>query len=102
VDDLAGAAVYLMQNYSSDQIVNVGTGSEISIRDLALTIQRVVGFEGRLVHDLSKPDGTPRKLLDVSRLRALGWKSSISLEEGIRQTYEWYLQSAPVPTSYVT
>jgi GDP-L-fucose synthase len=98
VDDLADAAVYLMRNYSSGEIVNVGTGSEISIRDLALTIQRVVGFEGRLVHDISKPDGTPRKLLDVSRLRALGWHSSIPIEEGIRQTYEWYLQSAPVPT----
>ena len=96
VDDLAGAAVYLMRNYSSDQIVNVGTGSEISIRDLARTIQHVVGYKGRLVHDTSKPDGTPRKVLDVSRLNALGWHSSIPLEEGIRQTYEWYLRSAHV------
>ena len=96
VDDLASAAVYLMRNYSSDQIVNVGTGSEISIRDLARTIQHVVGYQGRVVHDTSKPDGTPRKLLDVSRLNALGWHSSISLEEGIRQTYEWYLRSAHV------
>jgi GDP-L-fucose synthase len=96
VDDLAGAAVYLMETYSSGEIVNVGTGSEISIRDLALTIQRVVGFAGRVVYDTSKPDGTPRKLLDVSRLRGLGWQSSIPIEEGIRQTYEWYLQSAHV------
>ena len=96
VDDLAGAAVYLMRNYSSDQIVNVGTGSEISIRDLARTIQHVVGYKGRLVHHTSKPDGTPRKVLDVSRLNALGWHSSIPLEEGIRQTYEWYLRSAHV------
>ena len=96
VDDLAGAAVYLMRNYSSDQIVNVGTGSEISIRDLARTIQHVVGYKGRVVHDTSKPHGTPRKLLDVSRLNALGWHSSIPLEEGIRQTYEWYLRSAHV------
>lgn len=96
VDDLASAAVYLMRNYSSDQIVNVGTGGEISIRDLARTIQHVVGYQGRVVHDTSKPDGTPRKLLDVSRLNALGWHSSISLEEGIRQTYEWYLRSAHV------
>ena len=96
VDDLASAAVYLMRNYSSDQIVNVGAGSEISIRDLARTIQHVVGYKGRVVHDTSKPDGTPRKLLDVSRLNALGWHSSIPLEEGIRQTYEWYLRSAHV------
>ena len=96
VDDLASAAVHLMRNYSSDQIVNVGAGSEISIRDLARTIQHVVGYKGRVVHDTSKPDGTPRKLLDVSRLNALGWHSSIPLEEGIRQTYEWYLRSGHV------
>ena len=96
VDDLASAAVHLMRNYSYDQIVNVGAGSEISIRDLARTIQHVVGYKGRVVHDTSKPDGTPRKLLDVSRLNALGWHSSIPLEEGIRQTYEWYLRSAHV------
>jgi GDP-L-fucose synthase len=97
VDDLAGAAVYLMKNYSSGEIVNVGTGSDIAIGDLARIVQRVVGFEGSLVYDSSKPDGTPRKLLDVSRLRALGWHSRIPIEEGIRQTYEWYLQSAHVP-----
>ena len=93
VDDLADAAVYLMRNYSAPEIVNVGTGEEITIKDLAVIIKRVVGFEGQIVHDTSKPDGMPRKLLDVSRLNALGWKASIPLEEGIRQTYQWYLQS---------
>lgn len=98
VDDLADAAVYLMRNYSSGEIVNVGTGREITIRDLARIIQQAIGFEGRLVQDTSKPDGTPRKLLDVSRLSALGWQSSIPIEDGIRRTYEWYLQAAPVPS----
>ncbi|MEO8594987.1 MAG: GDP-L-fucose synthase [Candidatus Solibacter sp.] len=93
VDDLADAAVFLMRNYSSGDIVNVGTGQEITIRGVAEIIQRVIGFDGRLVNDTSKPDGTPRKLLDVSRLSALGWNARTPLEEGIRQTYEWYLQS---------
>jgi len=94
VDDMADAAVYLMLHYSAPEIVNVGTGEEISIGDLARVIQRVVGFEGRIVHDTSKPDGMPRKRLDVSRLNSLGWKARMPLEEGIRQTYQWYLQSA--------
>jgi GDP-L-fucose synthase len=93
VDDLADAAIFLMQAYSSDEIVNVGTGQEISIRDVAEIVRRVVGFEGRLVQDTSKPDGMPRKRLDVSRLNALGWQARTPIEEGIRQTYEWYLQS---------
>ena len=93
VDDLADAAVYLMRNYSSGDIVNVGTGVEISIRELAEIVRRAVGFEGRLVQDTSKPDGMPRKRLDVSRLHALGWQARIPIEEGIRQTYRWYLQS---------
>ncbi len=93
VDDLASAAVFLMREYSGAQIVNVGTGQEISIFDLATMVAEVVGFEGSIVRDTSKPDGTPRKLLDLTRLLALGWKPRIDLREGIRSTYQWYLKS---------
>jgi GDP-L-fucose synthase len=92
VDDLADAAVYLMERYSAPEAVNIGTGEDLSIRELAELICRIVGFHGTLVFDTSKPDGTPRKLLDVSRLRALGWRHRIPLEEGVRQTYRWYLE----------
>jgi GDP-L-fucose synthase len=92
VDDLADAALFLMLNYDSPEIINVGVGEDISIRQLAEIVRQVVGFEGDLVFDTSKPDGTPRKLLDISRLTALGWKAKISLCEGIKQTYGWYLQ----------
>jgi GDP-L-fucose synthase len=85
VDDLADAALFLMLNYNEEQHVNVGTGTDISIGDLAALVQKIIGFEGELRFDASKPDGTPRKLLDVSRLHGLGWKHSISLESGIRQ-----------------
>jgi GDP-L-fucose synthase len=91
VDDLAAACVFLMQNYDREEIINVGTGEEIAIRDLAGLIREVVGCEAALVFDKSKPDGTPRKLLDVSKLRNLGWRYSIGLEQGIRETYEWFL-----------
>jgi len=94
VDDLASAAVFLMRNYSSGEIVNVGSGDEVSIRDLALLIGEVTGYHGEIVHDLSKPDGTPRKLLDNSRLLSLGWKPAISLREGIADTYDWYTRHA--------
>lgn len=96
VDDLASAAVFLMRESSSVQLVNVGTGQEISIFDLAKMIAEVVGFTGQIVRDTSKPDGTPRKLLDVSRLLALGWRPRIELREGIRGTYEWYLRTLEV------
>lgn len=89
VDDMADAAVFLMQHYDSPEIINVGTGCDISIADLARLIARITGYRGRVVFDPSKPDGTPRKLLDVSRLSALGWTARIGLEEGLRQTYEW-------------
>jgi GDP-L-fucose synthase len=85
VDDLADACVHLMFEYAESQFINVGTGEELSIKDLALLIKKIVGFEGELVFDSSKPDGTPRKLLDVSRLHALGWKHKISLEQGLRE-----------------
>jgi GDP-L-fucose synthase len=93
VDDLAGATVFLMRNYSSADIINVGSGDEVSIAGLAQMIGEVVGYQGEIVHDLSKPDGTPRKLLDNSRLLALGWKPEISLIDGLANTYAWYRQS---------
>ena len=91
IDDLANAIVFLLNNYDSPETINVGVGEDISIRDLAELVARVVGYEGKLTQDTSKPDGTPRKLLDVSRLTNLGWKAQIPLEEGIRETYDWYL-----------
>ncbi|MDD5035699.1 MAG: GDP-L-fucose synthase [Methylococcaceae bacterium] len=92
VDDMAEAAVFLMENYSGEQIVNVGVGEDVSIRELAEFVREAVGFEGELVFDASKPDGTPRKLLDVSYLHSLGWKAKVSLPEGIRSTYAWFLE----------
>jgi GDP-L-fucose synthase len=97
VDDLASAAVFLMQNYSGAGPVNVGTGEEVSISALALLVAEAVGFGGRVEHDTSKPDGTPRKLLDISRLLALGWKPGISLREGLKTTYDWYLKNDTQP-----
>ena len=93
VDDLADALIYLMKTYDDVDFVNVGTGQEISIKELALTIQAVVGFEGELVFDTSKPNGTPRKLLDVSRLNSLGWQAQTDLKTGIEKTYAWYLEN---------
>ncbi|BBL74483.1 GDP-L-fucose synthase family protein [Methylomagnum ishizawai] len=94
VDDLAEAVVFLMENYSDPGIVNIGTGEDLSIRELAGMIRAEVGFAGELRFDASKPDGTPRKLLDVSRLSALGWRAATPLAEGIRKTYRWYLGHA--------
>ncbi len=91
-DDLADAALFLMKNYNDPGIINVGTGEDVTIRELAGLIGEIAGYRGRLVFDQSKPDGTPRKLLDVRRLNALGWKARIPLREGIRRTYEWYLE----------
>ena len=91
VDDLASAVLHLLRVYDSPETMNVGTGVDVTIRDLAGTIADVVGYTGEVVWDSSKPDGTPRKLLDVSRLRALGWEPRIGLREGIASTYEWYL-----------
>ena len=97
VDDLADACLFLVRNYSGSEIINVGVGRDISIEDLAKVIRDVVGYEGTIVYDTSRPDGTPRKLLDVGRLHSLGWEASTSLESGIRQTYEWYLESRHHP-----
>jgi GDP-L-fucose synthase len=93
-DDLAGACVFLMENYSHREIgefVNIGTGSDITIKGLADLVAETVGFKGRIELDSTKPDGMPRKLLDVSKIKALGWQPKISLKDGIRKTYEWYV-----------
>ncbi len=87
-DDLADACIFLMNNYSDLQFVNIGVGDDISIFDLAHLIKNIVGFDGELIFDTTKPDGTPRKLMDVSKLHSLGWKHTIGLEQGIRRTYE--------------
>ncbi|PWT78545.1 MAG: GDP-fucose synthetase [Acidobacteria bacterium] len=91
VDDLASACLLLLKKYNSPEIINVGCGEDISIRELAELISGIVGFDGELAWDTTKPDGTPRKLLDVTQLRGLGWKPSIPLRQGITQTYEWFL-----------
>jgi len=91
VDDLASAAVFLMQSYEDPEVINVGAGDDISIRDLALMIGEIAGFKGRITFDSTKPDGMPRKLLDSSKMRALGWEPEISLRDGIRQTLDWYV-----------
>ncbi|HKP94108.1 MAG TPA: GDP-L-fucose synthase [Chthoniobacterales bacterium] len=93
VDDLAVACLFLLRNYDSPEIINVGCGQDISIRELAELICDVVGFEGGLAWDTTKPDGTPRKLLDVSKIHALGWKHQIRLREGIARTYAWFLEN---------
>ncbi|MBF2046958.1 MAG: GDP-L-fucose synthase [Elainella sp. C42_A2020_010] len=90
VDDLADALLFLMQHYNSAGFINVGTGEEISIKELALTIKAVVGYSGEIKFDPSKPDGTPRKLLDTSKINSLGWRAKTSLKEGIEKTYEWF------------
>jgi GDP-L-fucose synthase len=95
VDDLADALVVLMQRYSDEAPINVGCGSDVSIAELAALVGEVVGFSGKVTFDTSKPDGTPRKLLDVSKLGALGWAPKIGLKEGIAGTYRWYLEHAP-------
>lgn len=89
-DDLGRACVFLLENYNDEVAINVGVGKDISVRELAELIQKVVGFQGAIQWDSSKPDGTPRKLLDVSRVKALGWEPTIKLEDGIASTYKWY------------
>lgn len=92
VDDLADACLFLLEHYDGPQQVNVGTGTDVSIREVAETIAGIVGFEGETLWDTSKPDGTPQKLLDVSKLRSAGWTARISLQDGLRQAYEWFQQ----------
>jgi len=93
VEDLAEACRFLLENYNSPEIVNVGCGEDVSIRELAELVSEVVGFKGELAFDTSKPDGTPRKLLDISRIKSLGWAPKVSLQEGIARTYRWYLEN---------
>jgi len=93
VDDLADACYFMMQNYSGDSFLNCGTGEEIRIKDLALLIKDIVGYEGNIIQDTDKPDGTPRKLTDVSKLHSLGWKHSIGLKEGISRVYKEFSES---------
>jgi GDP-L-fucose synthase len=92
VDDLAAACLFLMEQYSDAEIVNVGSGQEISIADLAALVGRIIGFQGTVRYNSAMPDGTPRKLLDVAKLSALGWQSQITLEQGIASTYAWFLE----------
>lgn len=91
-DDLADACIYLMENYNEPNVINIGTGEDISIKDLALLIKQIIGFQGELAFDTTKPDGTPRKLMDVSKLHSQGWKHKVELEEGIKLAYQDFLQ----------
>jgi len=95
IEDLAEALVFLMENYDRPEIINVGTGEDVSIRELAEMVREVVGFSGNIKFDPSKPDGTPRKLLDVSKINSLGWHAGTPLKEGLMETYRWYLQNHP-------
>lgn len=95
VDDLADGLLVLLERYDEREIVNLGVGDDLTIKELAEKVMGVVGFNGSIRWDTSKPDGTPRKLLDVSKVRSLGWKSAISVEQGIALTYEWFLKNAP-------
>lgn len=92
-DDLADACLFLLRNHDSSEIVNIGCGEDLTIRELAETVCRVVGFQGELVFDTSKPDGTPRKLLDIGRIRAMGWSPKIPLDAGIKEAYDWFLEN---------
>ncbi|HKJ09329.1 MAG TPA: GDP-L-fucose synthase [Gammaproteobacteria bacterium] len=92
VDDCADACLFLMDHHQGSEIVNIGVGEDLPIAELAELVRRVVGFEGRIDYDTSKPDGTPRKLVDVTRINALGWQAGIALEDGIRDTYNWFLE----------
>jgi len=93
VDDMADACVFLMENYDGEETINIGTGEDLTIRELAEIIREIVGYEGEIIFDKTKPDGTPRKLLDVSKLKDLGWQYKIKLKEGIKLTYKWYINN---------
>jgi GDP-L-fucose synthase len=93
VDDMAAAVVFALENKLPDYLYNVGTGEDLTIKQLALTIQKIVGHKGEIIWDATKPDGTPRKLMDVSKMHTLGWKHQVNLEEGIQKTYDWFLEN---------
>lgn len=94
VDDMASATAFLTENYNSPEIINVGVGEDISIQDLAVLVQAITGFQGVIVNDLTKPDGTPRKLLDSTRVNRFGWKSQVELSAGISSTYKWFVEGS--------
>ena len=102
VDDMADACIYLMQKYDESDIVNIGVGEDVSIAELYALVKKVADFSGSIQYDNSKPDGTPRKLLDVSKIHALGWKAKISLEEGVRSTVAWYEEQDPAAKGIVS
>ena len=95
-DDLAEACLFLMENYSDAELVNIGTGVDVTIKELAETVRKIIGYDGEIRWDLSKPDGTPRKLMDVSKLHQLGWKHHIDLADGIRLAYQDFLANVEV------
>ena len=92
VDDLADAALFLMNNYNDEEIINIGTGKDISIADLSALISEIAGYDGKIVYDRTKPDGTPQKLLDITKIKKVGWEPKISLRDGLKKTYEWFVQ----------
>ena len=94
VDDMAAAVVFALENKLPDYLYNVGTGEDLTIKELATTIQKIIGHQGEIIWDVTKPDGTPRKLMDVSKMHALGWKHQVNLEKGIQMTYDWFLKNA--------
>jgi GDP-L-fucose synthase len=94
VDDMAAAVVFALENKLPDYLYNVGTGEDLTIKELATTIQKIIGHQGEIIWDATKPDGTPRKLMDVSKMHALGWKHQVNLEKGIEMTYDWFLENA--------
>ena len=93
VDDMAGAVVFALENQLTSNLYNIGTGKDVTIKELAETIQRVIGYQGQVIWDASKPDGTPRKLMDVSKMKAMGWQYSTELEDGVKNTYRWFLEN---------
>ena len=95
VDDMASALVFLMEHYSSPEIINIGFGADHTIREIAGLIQQIVGYQGKIIWDTSKPDGTPRRLLDTKKLADLGWKPKIDLVQGLTETYRWYKNNFP-------
>lgn len=98
-DDLADACVFLMSRYEAAEPINIGCGEDLTIRELAYLVRDIVGYQGEVVCDTTRPDGAPRKILDVSRMHALGWRARIELPEGVAQTYRWFLQHAPAPAA---
>ena len=93
VDDMAEAVVFALENQLTSNLYNIGTGKDVTIKELAETIQRVIGHKGEIIWDTSKPDGTPRKLMDVSKMKAMGWQYSTELEDGVKNTYQWFLEN---------